>query len=58
MIVWIYEKLFDQVGELFEQTMFEYYSPEQELDLGNDFSEVYSTISLAYTYYCKQYEYG
>ena len=47
MIVWIYEKLFDQAGELFEQTMFEYYSPEQELDLGNDFSEVYSTISLA-----------
>lgn len=47
MIVWIYEKLFDQAGELFEQTMFEYYSPEQELDLGQDFSEVYSTISLA-----------
>jgi len=46
-IVWIYEKLFDNIGELFKQTMFEYYTPEQELDLGNDFQEVYSTISLA-----------
>ena len=47
MIIWIYEKLFDKVGDLFKQTMFEYYSPEEELDLGNDFQEIYSTISLA-----------
>ena len=47
MIVYIYEKLFDRVGDLFKQTMFEYYTPEQELDLGQEFQEVYSTISLA-----------
>lgn len=47
MIVWIYEKLFDRVGLLFCETMFEYYSPEQSVDLGGDFMEIYSTISLA-----------
>lgn len=46
-IVYIYEKLFDRIGELFKQTMFEYYTPEQELDLGSSFQEVYSTVSLA-----------
>lgn len=47
MIVYIYEKLFDRIGELFEETMFEYYTPDQELELGNDFFEIYSTVSLA-----------
>lgn len=46
-IVSIYEKLYDRVGDLFKQTMFEYYTPDQELDLGNDFQEIYSTVSLA-----------
>ena len=47
MIVYIYEKLFDRVGELFKETMWEYYTPDQEVDLGNDFLEIYSTVSLA-----------
>ena len=47
MIVYIYEKLFDRVGELFEETMWEYYTPDQEVELGNDFLEIYSTVSLA-----------
>ena len=47
MIVYIYEKLFDRVGELFKETMWEYYTPDQEVELGNDFLEIYSTVSLA-----------
>ena len=47
MIVWIYEVLFDSISQLFTETMFEYYSPDQEIDLGQDFFEIYSTISLA-----------
>ena len=46
-IVYIYEILFDRVGDLFKETMWEYYSPEQEIDNGSDFGEIYSTISLA-----------
>lgn len=46
-IVKIYEKFFDRVGTLFKETMWEYYTPEQKIDFGSDFSEIYSTISLA-----------
>lgn len=47
MIVYIYEKFFDRVSDLFKETMWEYYTPEQEIDLGPEFLEIYSTISLA-----------
>jgi hypothetical protein len=47
MIIYVYETFFDRVGELFKETMLEYYTPEQELDFGNDFCMVYSTVSLA-----------
>lgn len=46
-IVYIYEILFDRIGDLFKETMWEYYSPEQEIDNGSEFGEIYSTISLA-----------
>lgn len=47
VIVFIYEIMFDRLGQLFKETMWEYYTPEQEIDFGNDFLEIYSTISLA-----------
>lgn len=47
MIVYIYEKLFDKITDLFVATMLEVYSPEEQLRLGPDFMEVYGTIGLA-----------
>jgi hypothetical protein len=47
MIVWVYEKLFDHIGILFTTSMLEVYTDEEEDDLGEDFSETYSTITLA-----------
>lgn len=47
MIVWIYEKLFDNITDLFEGTMFEVYSSEEFDDFGNNFTEVYGAIGLA-----------
>lgn len=46
MIVWIYEKLFNQIGELFNATMLDYYVPDG-VQLTDSFMENYSTISLA-----------
>lgn len=46
-IVWIYEKLFDQVSNLFYGIMFEVYTPQQIEDFGESFMEIYGAISLA-----------
>ena len=46
-IVWIYEKLFDQISNLFYGTMFEVYTPQQIDDFGENFMEIYGAISLA-----------
>lgn len=47
MIVWIYEKLFDRISPLFYGIMFEVYSPQEEQDFGENFIEIYGTVSLA-----------
>lgn len=47
MIVWIYEKLFDHVSQLFYGTMFEVYSPEQEQEFGENFMEIYGVAGNA-----------
>lgn len=47
MIVWIYEKLFTRISDLFYATMFEVYSPEQEDIFGENFMEIYGTVGLA-----------
>lgn len=47
MIVWIYEKLFDRISPLFYGTMFEVYSPQEEMDFGENFMEIYGTVGLA-----------
>lgn len=47
MIIWIYEKLFNRISALFEGTMTEYYTEEDEEVLGESFMNIYSTVSLA-----------
>lgn len=47
MIVWIYEKLFNRISDLFLATMFETYSRTQQEDFGDNFMEVYGTVGLA-----------
>lgn len=47
MIVWIYEKLFDRISPLFYGVMFEVYSSQEEQDFGENFMEIYGTVSLA-----------
>ena len=46
-IVWIYEKMFDRVSDLFQAIMFETYTPQQEEVFNHNFPENYSTVSLA-----------
>ena len=46
MVVWIYEKLFDRISDLFQATMLEVYSPQQQEDFGDNFMEVYGTVGL------------
>lgn len=46
-IVWIYEKMFDRVSDLFQAIMFEVYTPQQEEVFNHNFPENYSTVSLA-----------
>jgi hypothetical protein len=51
MIVWIYEKFFTSISQLFYATMFEVYS-DQEMDnfeqsIGDGFSEVFGSVGLA-----------
>lgn len=47
MIVWIYEKLFSRISDLFQATMFEVYNPQQQIEFGDNFMEVYGTVGLA-----------
>lgn len=44
-VVWIYEKLFDRITDLFNATMFEAYSKQEEADFGESFMENYSTVT-------------
>ena len=46
MIVWIYESLFQRIGELFTFTMLEVYS-DQEMASYEDFRDIYGNISMA-----------
>ena len=46
-IVWIYEKLFDRISDLFYATMFDCYTLRQQIDFGDNFVEVYGTVGLA-----------
>lgn len=46
MVVWIYEKLFTRISDLFQATMFETYTPQQQEDFGENFMEVYGTVGL------------
>lgn len=46
MVVWIYEKLFSRISDLFQATMFEVYNNEQMDDFGENFAEIYGTVSL------------
>lgn len=47
MVIWIYEKLFSRISDLFMATMFEVYTPQQQEDFGDNFMEVYGTVGLA-----------
>lgn len=47
MVVWIYEKLFNRISDLFQATMFEVYTPQQQEDFGENFMEVYGVVGLA-----------
>lgn len=47
MIVWIYEKLFTRISDLFQATMFEVYNEQQQYEFGEDFMENYGTVGLA-----------
>lgn len=47
MIVWIYEKMFDRISELFQTVMLETYTDQQQKDFGDNFMEVYGIVSLA-----------
>ena len=46
-VVWIYEKMFDRVSDLFQAIMFEVYTPQQEEVFNHYFPENYGTVSLA-----------
>lgn len=46
-VVWIYEKLFTRISDLFYGTMFEVYSPQQQNEFGENFMEVYGTVGNA-----------
>lgn len=47
MVIWIYEKLFSRVSDLFIATMFEVYTEQQQVDFGENFMENYGTVGLA-----------
>ena len=46
-IVWVYEQLFDRITDLFIFSMLEVYSDRELDELGNEFRDIYSNISLA-----------
>ena len=47
MIIWIYEKMFDHISDLFYGIMFEVYPPEQEQEFGENFMEIYGSTGNA-----------
>lgn len=47
MVVYIYEKLFDRITEVFISIMLETYTEEQEKNFGDNFVEVYGNVGLA-----------
>ena len=47
MIIYIFEKLFDHIGELFTTTMLEYYVTVEGMDNDSDFMETMSSIYSA-----------
>lgn len=46
-VIWIYEKLFSHISDLFQATMFEVYHPVQQQEFGENFMEVYGVVGLA-----------
>lgn len=46
-IIWVYEALFDRIGELFITSMLEVYTQQEMDDLATDFRDVYGNVSLA-----------
>lgn len=46
-VIFVYEDLFDRMGELFISSMLEVYSMRELNDFGEDFGEIYSNITLA-----------
>lgn len=46
-VIFVYEDLFDRMGELFISSMLEVYSVRELNDFGEDFGEIYSNITLA-----------
>ncbi len=46
-IVWIYEKLFTSISDLFYATMFEVYHPDYQKELSESFLEIYGAVGLA-----------
>lgn len=46
-IVWIYEKLFTSISDLFYATMFEVYHPDYQKELSENFLEIYGAVGLA-----------
>lgn len=47
MIIWVYEQLFDRIGELFISSMFEIYLDKEFDEYPEDFRDIYGNISLA-----------
>lgn len=46
-VIYVYEKLFDRMGELFISSMLEVYSVREFNDFGEEFRDIYSNITLA-----------
>ena len=46
-VIYVYEKLFDRMGELFVSSMLEVYSTRELNDFGEEFVDIYSNITLA-----------
>lgn len=47
MCIWVYERLFDRISDLFIYSMLEVYSEIEFDDMSSDFRDIYGAISLA-----------